>query len=331
MIELLTTSNHHVGIIGNLNIDLSIRNIPELPQWGHEVIGDDYRHTAAGQAANTGMALAKLGHTVTIIGNIGEDQYGQEILATLVNAGVPTGEIEITKNTRTGLTVAPIRPDGERAFISAPGCLTHFDENLVKRHISSLKDCGLVCMLGNFFIPGLPLSKIRRIFQILKSDGKQILLDTGWDTGSWRAETIRELREVLHLTDIFIPNQDEIKAITGKGDPIMAAGSLCCDGPKIVVAKLGPEGSFIYSDEIKQHVPALKVNALDTIGAGDVFNAGFIHGFLQGWPLLACLQFGNSLSSIYISRIEDRFPVLDEVNQAASTYRDYIFKSGVLS
>ena len=159
MQELFTTKSHHIGIIGNLNIDLSIRNIPRLPEWGQEVIGDSYMHTVAGQAANTGIALARLGQSVKIIGNVGEDQYGHDIIDTLNQTGIQTTEIETTRDTKTGLTIAAIKPDGERAFISAPGCLAQFDQDLIKRHMDSLDDCDLVCMLGNFFIPGLTLNR----------------------------------------------------------------------------------------------------------------------------------------------------------------------------
>jgi len=325
MVELNTNQKCCIGIIGNLNIDLTIRNISNLPKWGQEVIGENYDHVAAGQAANTAMALAKLGQSAKIIGNVGDDHYGQEILETLHKAGVQTGEIEITLGAKTGLSIAIVRLDGERAFISDPACLKLFTLDMVKRHIDSLVDCDLVCMVGNFFIPGLSLNEIKEVFYIMKEQGKILLLDTGWDTGNWKKETIRELKELLQLTDIFIPNRDEISAITHLTDPEKAAEALHRAGTKIVVVKLGPEGSFVLSQEDRGYVPALKVKAQDTVGAGDVFNAGFIHGFLQGWPLFACLQFGNSISSIYITRLKNRFPNLQEVNNSASSYNDFVF------
>lgn len=325
MVELNTNHNYCIGIIGNLNIDLTIRNLSTLPKWGHEVIGENYNHVTAGQAANTALALARLGQSAKIIGNVGDDHYGQEILKTLRKAGVLTSEIEITSGAKTGLSIAIVRRDGERAFISDPACLKLFTQDMVKHHIDSLFDCDLVCMVGNFFIPGLLLNEIKEIFHILKEQGKTLLLDTGWDTGNWKKETISELKEVLQLTDIFIPNRDEISAITRLRDPEKAAETLHRGGTKIVVVKLGSEGSFVLSKEERGYVPALKVQAQDTVGAGDVFNAGFIHGFLQGWPLIACLQFGNSLSSIYITRLKNRFPDLQEVNNTASSYDDYVF------
>ena len=325
MLELSSAKKNCIGIIGNLNIDLSIRNLSALPQWGQEVIGEKYDHVAAGQAANTAMALAKLGQTVEIIGNVGDDYYGQLILNTLDNLGVHTSEIEITSKAKTGLSVAVVRPDGERAFISDPACLNQFTLDLVKRHIDKMATCDLVCMVGNFFIPGLSLLDIKEIFQIIQTQGIPLLLDTGWDTGNWGVETIRELTQLLQLTDIFIPNKDEIEMITGIGDPQKAAESLQREGPEIVVVKLGSEGSFFSSNDTSGYVPALRVTAQDTVGAGDVFNAGFIHGFLQGWPLPACLQFGNSLSAFYITRLTNRFPDLREVSNTARAYNDYLF------
>jgi sugar/nucleoside kinase (ribokinase family) len=139
--------------------------------------------------------------------------------------------------------------------------------------------------------------------------------------GKCQPDTIHDLSNLLRIIDIFIPNQDEIEAITGINDPQEAARYLCSNGLKMVIVKLGSKGSFICTEEFQKQIQAIKVKAIDTVGAGDVFNAGFIHGYLQDWPLDACLQFGNSLSSIYVTKINNRFPDLDQVSQVASTYK----------
>lgn len=313
-------NNSPIAIIGNLNIDLTIRKLAQLPEWGREAIGENYDHVAAGQAAKTGMALAHLGHVVRIIANVGEDTFGREILGTLNSNGVDISSIEITLQTRTGLSVAIVRPDGERAFISDTACLKHFNLELVKRHWHNLEGCKLVCVLGSFFIPGLPLPDISFLIQKLKKENKIIMLDTGWDSDNWQAKTLHDLKSLLQLTDIFIPNEDEAHAITGLADPQQAAQALSEMSPGIIIIKLGSQGCFFHSRDLSMRVPGFKVNAIDTVGAGDVFNAGFIHGYTQNWAIEECLRFGNALSSIYISRLNDRFAGAEEVVKILECY-----------
>jgi sugar/nucleoside kinase (ribokinase family) len=325
MLELQTTRKRKVGIIGNLNIDLIIRNVPHLPEWSHEVLGENYSVVSSGQATNTAFALRKLGQYVKIIGNVGEDNYGKQIIDELKKNGINISEVEITKSKRTGITVAIVRSDGERGFVSDPSCLRQFTYELVNRHVNSLNDCDLVCLVGIFFLPGITLPEIYKILINMKSHNKPILLDTGWDSGNWQPKTIQQLIKLLGCIDIFIPNMDEAKAITGHKDPQRAAESLFKAGPKIVIVKMGSEGSFLYTFDTQLHIPALKVKVVDAVGAGDVFNAGFIHGYLQNWPLPACVQFGNSVSSLYISRTENRFPDITDTIESANKYDEYKF------
>ena len=139
------------------------------------------------------------------------------------------------------------------------------------------------------------------------------MLDTGWDAGGWKAETQAGLRQILKEVRLFLPNLDEARAITGKGTAAESAAALQAMGPGLVVIKCGVEGSYARQGDQVCQVPARPVHVYDAVGAGDVFNAGFIYGLQQAWPLVDCLKFGNLASSIYISRQADRFPRLEEV------------------
>jgi len=325
MIDLRTTGSKPIGIIGNLNIDLTIRNVSRMPDWGQEVFGENYESVPAGQAAKTALELSHLGHDVKLVANVGDDLNGKEILNELKQGDINLDGVVTHPGMRTGISVAIVRPDGERAFVSDPGCLRQFTYKLATRNLNHLADCGLVCLLGIFFLPGISLPEVQCILRSLKASQKTTLLDTGWDAGNWQPKTIQELNQLLALTDVFIPNLDEASAITGYKDPANAAKALHQAGPGIVIIKLGAEGSYLFSKQIQQHVPALKVKVVDAVGAGDVFNAGFIHAYLQDWPLPACVQFGNATASLYVSRRQDRFPGLNEVVRAANQYNEYRF------
>jgi sugar/nucleoside kinase (ribokinase family) len=315
--------DRQVCIIGNLNIDLIIRNVPCLPQWGQEVLGDDYLIVSSGQAAYTAFALRKLGIQTGIVGNVGDDLYGQKIISELKNAQIETSQIEVTGQGKTGISVAIARPDGERAFVSDTACLKKFDTALIERHLCYVQDSSLILMNGLFFLPNLQIPELKSILAQSKREGKTILLDTGWDPGNWQPQTLQELSSLLQEVSIFIPNMDEARAITGLNEPASAAAKIKDMGPEMVIIKLGAEGSFALTDKDSLHIRPHLVKAFDAVGAGDVFNAGFILGLLQGWPLQAMMEFGNSAAAAYISKKTDRFATYAEVAGLAKTYHTY--------
>lgn len=322
---LLETKNLQTGCLaGNLNIDLIIRNIPHLPSWGQEVLGDNYSIVSSGQTAYTAFALRKFDAPIKIIGNIGNDLYGKKILNDLSDCGIDIRAVETIENGKTGITVAIVRDDGERAFVSDPSSLVNFDINLLTRHLDIIQQSAYFFLMGIFFLPGLFLQDTRQILKTARGMGKVTFLDTGWDPRGWGVDTIHDLRKCLQYVDYFIPNLDEASAITAEKNPEKAAQSLLNDGVGSVVIKMGSQGSLIKTVKETIYMPAHKVAVKDAVGAGDVFNAGFVYSTLQKWPLQACLAIGTATSALYISQTEDRFPTIQKVVKLVedtSTYR----------
>jgi sugar/nucleoside kinase (ribokinase family) len=308
-----------VCIIGNLNIDIIIRNVPHLPCWGQEVFGSSYIQVSSGQAAYTGFSLRKMQVPTSIISLVGNDKYGQSIIHDLQQNGIDISGSEVWENVHTGITVAVVRDDGERAFISDPACLRSFSEKIVLRHWGEIENAEFVCMVGLFFTPGLSLVDAERILAKVRKSKKTTVLDTGWDPDGWQQPTIEGLKGILKHVNIFLPNMDEAYAITGKSSPEDASLALQSLGPELVVIKLGSNGSYARQGQESFRLPAIPVQVFDAVGAGDVFNAGFIYGLIKEWPIPRCMAFGTAASALYISRPINRFPDLNEVMQAADT------------
>ncbi len=140
-----------VGIIGNLNVDLVIRQVMCMPAWGTEVIGKNSDLYSSGQAGYASFALSALGLPVNIIANVGADFYGGMIINSLKAAGIDTSSISITEGKKTGITVAIVKPDGERAFVSDYGCLDDFTCTLIKNNWHILKNADYICIFGLFY------------------------------------------------------------------------------------------------------------------------------------------------------------------------------------
>ena len=310
-----------ICVIGNFNIDLIIRNVPHLPVWGQEVMGTDHVQVSSGQTGYLAFALRCLGLPTTVIGNIGQDIYAEQILRDLEHYQLDVRGVEITPGAPTGITVAIVRPDGERAFVSNLGSLLAFDEEMALRHWDQAKDAGIFCLVGLFMIPNLNFAAATRLLSRARREGKLTMLDTGWDPNNWPDTTRRGFNDMLSETSIFLPNIDEACALTGKGTPEEAAVALQALGPPMVVVKCGSQGSHLRVGELSLTLPAREVSVFDAVGAGDVFNSGFLYALRRRLPWDACLAMGNSSASLYISRAENRFPSLGEVlSTARSSY-----------
>ena len=316
------SSVRQVCLIGNFNIDLIIRNVPELPIWGREVAGDKYMQVSAGQAGYTGFALRSLGLSVGAIGYIGDDLYGQQIRNDLANNGIEISGIEMVDGARTAITVAVVRPDGERAFISDFSFQHIVDESIIQKHWQGVKHAKYVCFLGIFCLPGFNLTNISSMMSTIQSRGQITMLDTGWDPAGWLPEHIDNINALLQYTSIFIPNLDEARALTGDELPEDCAEELRRRGAENVIIKLGKDGSYAHIDGRRYRQEALPANVYDAVGAGDVFNAGFLCALEKGWAPPHCLIWGSAVSALYISRSENRFPSQEEVYNYAIQYSE---------
>jgi sugar/nucleoside kinase (ribokinase family) len=302
-----------VCLVGNLCIDLIVRGVPRMPAWGQEVAGNDYCVVSSGQTTYTAFALRGLGDEVSVIGAVGDDPWGRQIRADLEARGVGTAGLETATGGRTALSVAAVRPDGERAFVSDFACLNDVDAGVIERGWDLVAGSRIVCLLGVFSWPGLLLRRSAALFARARRAGIETMLDTGWDPQGWQPATLAALRELLAHTTIFMPNSDEAAAITGKQDPAEALRELAGTGPEVVVVKMGSSGSVAAQHGGMVRQPAFPAAVVDAVGAGDVFNAGFLHARLLGRGLGECLAFGSGAASVYIGRRENRFPSAGEV------------------
>lgn len=308
-----------VCVIGNLNIDLIIRGIDRMPAWGQEVFGDSHVAASAGQAGYLSMTLAGLGLPVTLISCLGDDRFGDQIAADLTRMGIALDDVERLPDTPTAITVGIVRPDGERAFVSDFTPLDCFDHALVERHRAAIVPASTLCLVGIFCLPNFDLADMTTLFRSARQRGQSTVLDTGWDPTNWPEEHLAALRKLLQWTDIFLPNHDEARAITGLDTPVDSARALMELGPTTVVVKCGADGSLAVTRDELVTVPAYPTDVIDAVGAGDAFDAGFLLGHLSGASLETSLQLGNATASIYVSRMESRFPTEEEVRTRMSS------------
>lgn len=299
-----------ISVIGNVNVDLLVSPVSELPPPGTDLPVENMEVRAAGAAGNTALALAALGVPPRLVGCVGDDQFGKFLIDELHTAGIKDG-ISVLPCESTGISIAFESPDRDRSFLTLLGSLEQFETSMVPKDALS-KDFVLLC--GYFNLPSLRGGGTLRLLKEAKMQGSFTLLDTGWDPAGWPEETREEMETLLPLVDVFLPNEAEARHLTGLHDPVEAAQSLQRISGRWVLMKLGPGGCVAAGPDELLKAVAPSVRVIDTTGAGDALNAGLLHALSHGAGWSEALTFATRLASTVVSRpSKNRYPSLDEL------------------
>ncbi|SDL12327.1 carbohydrate kinase family protein [Aliiruegeria lutimaris] len=288
-----------LAVVGNVNVDLILGPAAPWPIPGSEIIVDHSDLRVGGSAANSALTLEALGADFQFVANTGADFYGAWMRDELAprSAGWTIADGQST------VSVGITHPDGERTFFTNTGHLLELGWPEVRDGIDwpALAD-GWLLLCGIFLSP-----RMSRDFAALSDHCRRhsvrVALDTGWPPEGWEGETRDSARGWLPGTDCLLVNEAEAAALSGQADPRLAGRALLCEMPPdgIVVVKLGPDGALVFSETEEIRVPAPAVRVVDTIGAGDVFNAGFLKALADGCSLTEATKRGVRTASRAIS------------------------------
>lgn len=280
-----------VIVVGELNIDLILNQIMGFPKVGTEILANEMEFTLGSSSAICASNLSSLGLNVGFIGKLGDDIFGRFIIEKLKGKGVDTSMIIVDDTLKTGVTVA-LSYDEDRAMATYPGAMSHLTVDDIDEDY--LKNAKHVHFSSYFLQPGFK-DKLHLLFQKAKNAGATTSMDVQWDPAEkWDLD----LAKVLPYVDVFLPNIVELQNLTGQTDIATAIDTLQNENSFIAV-KCGSRGSVLFhKDEQISKPPFLHDNVVDTIGAGDSFNAGYIYKFIQGKSAETCLEFGNLTGAI---------------------------------
>jgi sugar/nucleoside kinase (ribokinase family) len=283
-----------VTIAGELNLDLILYGLPEVLPPERELLANDMMLTLGSSSAIVAHNLASLGSHVGFLSCIGNDQFGQMALERLSAAGVDVSKVvQISGSVKTGLTVL-LQRNRWRNILTYPG--TIFDlklEHLDFDYLTSSRHFHF----SSFYLQRGLQAHVVELFKQLRSKGLTISLDCNDDPDDkWMG-----LEEVLPYVDVFLPNERELKRIAGTENVEAAIDRLAAIVPLLVV-KLGSEGAMAQTGKERVTSPAVKVDLVDPVGAGDSFDAGFLHEFLRGSDLTTCLRSGNLAGALSVTR-----------------------------
>jgi sugar/nucleoside kinase (ribokinase family) len=284
-----------VVTVGDANPDIIFTGLTNIPCAEQDTLATGLEVVLGGQTATISRALARLGLVVTFVSRVGDDAYGRWAVQQLQADGVNTTGMVIDAATRTGATVV-LSTGTERAFVTYMGTITEIRRSDITPEILADADH---LHVGSYFLQRRLHPDMLDLMQEAKRLGLTTSIDPGWDNFlEWDAG----IHKILPLVDVFLPNLVEARNITGAGSAEGALESLSGFG-NIVVIKMGAEGCLVRHRDIQLQVPAFEVQVVDVTSAGDVFNAGFLYGFLSSWDVAETARFANACGALAVSRV----------------------------
>ncbi len=269
---------------GDMCVDLIMTGDDVVPEFGQvEKLVDDYELEMGGSCNIFACQAAKLGLKVGILGRVGEDDFGRLILQRLDESGVDTQHVIVDPAVKTGLGVALCK-DNNRAILTYIGSLNAvYPEDITDELLRSSDHIHH----GSYFLHSNLRPEMRKIFQRALALGLSTSLDTNWDPDeTWNSG----LQDLLPLTDVFFPNEQEARLISQKNTVDESIKVFEKIGIHISAVKRGERGAVVGSGKQKFTCELPPVSGGDSIGAGDSFDAGFLVGWLRDYPLDECLR-----------------------------------------
>ncbi len=300
-------------VIGSLNMDL-VGIAPRIPVVGETLTGHKYFSEPGGKGANQAYAAAKLGGNVAMLGRIGDDDFGHAMKSNLEEAGCDVSGLLKISRAVSGVALIFVADSGENSIIIVPGANNLFSAADAEASAEFLRGAALVLLqLEN------PLPTVLAAARTAKRAGAKVILDPA------PAQEVPE--ELFELSDIITPNETEAAILAGmkpsRLDPQQAlavARKLQARKARTVIVKLGDQGCLLVEKDSK-HLQPPKVKAIDTVAAGDVFNAALAVGLSEGMELESACRFANAAASLSVTRLgaQAAAPTRAEVAEFSAT------------
>lgn len=279
------TENPEIVVIGSINIDLVAR-VPRIPQPGETVLGKDLLLFPGGKGANQAVGAARLGAKTALVGRVGDDPFGNRLIAGLEAAAVDTRGVLITPGVASGAALITVDHDGENAIAVASGANSRVTPHDID-HVHDLIATARVCLLQL----ELPIETVIHAIRVCRNAGVETILDY--------APAIADPPAGLLNVDILTANLEEAARLSGErfaahGEHKVALAAIGALGPSRVVVKLGNEGAVWLDGERFDRVAAHRIVPVDTTAAGDAFTAALGVARSRGEPLTRAVRYANA-------------------------------------
>jgi ribokinase len=284
----------HVAVVGSLNMDLVIRS-PRIPLPGETIIGGEFHTAPGGKGANQAVAAARLGAQVSMVGRVGRDAFGSQLLENLAADGIEHNFVLEDREASTGVALIVVADDGENSIVVASGANAHLSPADVETSEAAIARADVLLLQLES-----PLETVTQAAQTARARGVTVILNPA---------PARALPgELLALVDVIIPNESETALLTGmpvenQAEAEAAAAMLRRRGVGTVILTLGERGALLSYERGTTIFPAYDVKPVDTTAAGDAFVAGLAVALAEGKSWATAVQWGNAAGALATTKL----------------------------
>lgn len=284
-----------VYVYGDVNIDLVIPGVEKFPEPGQEDEVPVMETFVGGGAALFTLGVGKLGLHPVFQGEVGDDCYGELIRKQFRESHVDDTLLATSTEQKTGISIS-FTNEKDRSFLTYRG--TNEKISISQVNVEMVKEASHIHVTG--YAGSINHEEYLNLLKRIKEETEAtVSFDVGWDsTGEWKPE----IRELFPYIDILFMNETEAEHY-GRTDDAVAAAEEFAKTAGMAVIKRGKSGSIAVRDQKLYQAPSYTVTAVDTTGAGDSFNAGFVYGFLRGKTMEECLQCGNACGALSVTAL----------------------------
>ncbi|MDR7075640.1 ribokinase [Neobacillus niacini] len=288
-----------ITVIGSINMDL-VTSTNQIPKVGETVLGQSFHTIPGGKGANQAVAAARLGGDVTMIGAVGDDSFGNTLVNHLTNQGINTENIMKVKDTSTGIA-SIIVSEGDNSIIVVSGANSHITPEVIEKNEDKIFDSYILLVQLE-----IPLESVMRAVELAKKHGVLTILNPA---------PIQKLpNELIEMVDYLTPNEHEqallFASLEGTEQELEKLKEKC------IVTK-GSKGVMIYKNGGKIEIPSIRVEAVDTTGAGDSFNGALAFSLCEGAEIEEACRFANVVGAISVTKLgaQSGMPTKKEVKE----------------
>lgn len=285
----------HIVVVGSLNMDLVVQ-VPVIPAPGETVLGNNFATIPGGKGANQAVAAARLGAQVSLIGRVGADAFGEQLLANARAEGIDVTHVGVDETAASGIAMITVDATGQNSIAVASGANFRLTAVHVRRAWEQLGPVDLLVMPLE-----TPLETIETAVSLANQSGAKVILNP--------APAQQLPAHILAGVDVLVPNEAETAQLTGlpvetSADTQQAARRLLELGVGHVVLTLGSRGALVLDGETGGFtaVPPYPVTVVDTTAAGDAFVAGLAVALGEGQPLVTAAQFANAVGALAVTK-----------------------------
>ena len=281
-------------VIGSLNMDLVTRT-PHLPKPGETIHGHEFRMVPGGKGAIQAAAIARLGASVAMLGRVGEDAFGEQVLGSLRAFGVDTQYVIIDVKATTGIATILVDDKGENSIVVTAGA----NYKVNRRDLAQVAE---LLPLAKYLVMQLeiPLDVVQFAIEKAREHNLKVILNT--------APAYPEAKSFLDKVDYLLLNETEAEVYTGRdvnvqADAEKAVHDLLSLGTPVVILTIGERGALLGYDDQIMRIPTREVEVVDTTAAGDAFTGGFTAALNQGASLEEAVRYANAVGALTVTRL----------------------------